>query len=173
MSNDFPLEPVLIFLLGTPFFEKLEPDELQEIIHLVDKVAFLKGDTIFNEGDPGDAWYVVYKGAVDVLNDGNKITSIGPQNCFGEMSILDKLPRSATVVASVDSVLLRITSEVFVQLIKEDKLVAYKLIHEMAILLSHRQRTSTEKLSELIKSEDISDVRTEIRSIVENSTVRE
>ncbi|OOZ42449.1 cyclic nucleotide-binding domain-containing protein [Solemya elarraichensis gill symbiont] len=173
MSKDFPLEPVMIFLLGTPFFEKLQPEELQEIIHLVEKVAFLKGDTVFNEGDPGDAWYVVYKGAVDVLKNGQKITTIESQDCFGEMSILDKLPRSATVQASVDSVLLRITSEVFDQLIKEKKLVAYKLVHEMAILLSNRQRASTEKLSELIGHEDINNVHTEMRNIVEKSSVRE
>jgi CRP/FNR family cyclic AMP-dependent transcriptional regulator len=173
MKRHISPEHMITFLLETPFFEKLEPRELQEIIHIVKEVEYKAGDILFEEGDSGDAWYVVYRGAVDILKYGEKIAEIGEKGCFGEMSILDKLPRSATVRAAIDSIFLRVSSEDFDKLTNEKHPVAYKLIHEMAILSSQRQRDTTAKLSLLLQSSDVNDVHAGIRCIVGESTVRE
>lgn len=164
---------MITFLLETPFFETLEPRELQEILHVVKEAEYQAGDILFEEGTEGDAWYVVYRGGVDILKSGEKIAEIGEKGCFGEMSILDKLPRSATVRASADSIFLRVGSEDFDKLVTEEHPVAYKLIHEMAILSSQRQRDTTIKLSQLLNSSDVDDVHAGIRHIVGESTVSE
>ena len=166
-------EQIIPFLLETPLFEKLDLSELLNIIHIIESIEFPEGATIFNEGDSGDAWYVVYKGTLNVVNDDEKVGCIREKGCFGEMSILDNLPRSATISAARDSVLLRVNSEPFNELLQQHNLVAYKLIHQMAILLSERQRHTTQVLSELIKDTNVEHVYSEIRSLVGDSTVME
>lgn len=173
MTSHISREQMITFLLETPFFEMLDPRELMEIIHIVEKADFKSGEVVFEEGATGDAWYIVYRGSVDVLNNGEKIAEIGQKSCFGEMSVLDKLPRSATIVANEDSVLLCVKSSIFNELVNEANPVAYKLIYEMAKLLSNRQRASTAKLSELLRDNNVDDVHKGIKDIVGVSTLRE
>jgi CRP-like cAMP-binding protein len=177
METKLERERLITFLLETPMFENLEPSEIMEIIHIVDIQQFQAGETVFNEGDAGDAWFVLYRGGVEVLKKGDagekKITDLGPQACFGEISILDGSPRSATIRATEDSIVFRVTRDSFAELINDDHLVVYKLIHQMAILLAERQRTTTYRLSELLKTEGLEDVHSGIRYIVGESSVRE
>ena len=177
METKVTRERLITFLLETPMFDKLEPSEIMEIIHIVEVEIYKAGDIIFREGDTGDAWYVLYHGAVDVLKHGasgeKKITSLGPQSCFGEISILDGSPRSATIRVAEDSVVFRVARDAFTELIDNDHLVAYKLLHHMAILLAERQRTTTLRLSELLKASELTDVHEGIMSIVGESSVRE
>ena len=170
-------ERLITFLLETPLFEKLDPAEIQEIIHVVEVDEHQAGHIIFCEGDPGDAWFVMYRGAVEVLKHGaggeKRRAVIGPEECFGEMSILDGLPRSATIRATEDSVVLRVRRDAFGELLDDDHLVAYKLIHHMAILLAERQRTTTLRLSELLNESEIMDVHECIKGIVGEAAVKE
>ena len=170
-------ERMLTFLLETPMFEKLEPSELMEVIHIVEVRQYKAGDIIFSEGEPGDAWFVLYRGTVDVLKHGltgeKKITEIPEKACFGEISILDGSPRSATIQAETDAVAFRIPRDAFSALIDSKHLVAYKLLHQMAILLATRQRGTTARLSELLGATSLADVHEGIKGIVGESSVRE
>lgn len=170
-------ERLITFLLETPMFEELEPSELMEIIHIVKTEEYREGDVVFSEGDPGDAWYVLYRGAVEVLKHGatgeKRITTLGPQACFGEISILDGSPRSATVRVTEDSLVFRVPRDSFSELTDNGHLVAYKLLHQMAILLAARQRSTTLRLSELLNATEITEVHDEIMNIVGESSVRE
>jgi CRP-like cAMP-binding protein len=120
---------------------------------------------------------VLYRGAVEVLKHGSngekRITTLGPQDCFGEISILDGSPRSATIHTTEDSVVFRVPRDAFAELLDNDHLVAYKLLHHMAILLAERQRTTTLRLSELLNATGIAEVHAGIMSIVGKSSVRE
>jgi len=170
-------ERLITFLLETPMFEKLDPSEIMEIIHIVEIEQYQAGDIVFREGDKGDAWFVLYKGAVEVIKQGatgeKRIAELGPQACFGEISILDGSPRSATIRVTEDSVAFRVSREAFGELIDDDHLVAYKLLHQMAILLADRQRTTTLRLSELLNAGEITEVHEGIMGIVGESSVRE
>ena len=177
MESKITRERLITFLLETPMFENLDPSEIMEIIHIVDIEQFQAGETIFSEGDTGDSWFVLYRGAVEVLKERDtgekKITELGPQACFGEISILDGSPRSATIHATEDSVVFRVPRGAFGELMDNDHLVAYKLIHQMAILLAERQRNTTLRLSELLSTTAITEVHEGIRGIVGESSVRE
>ena len=177
METKVTRERLITFLLGTPMFEKLDPSELIEIIHIVEVEEYQTGDIIFSEGDPGDAWFVLYRGAIEVLKHGatgeKKITELEPQACFGEISILDGLPRSATIRVNEDSVVLRVPRDAFTELVESDHLVAYKLLQHMAILLAERQRNTTLRLSELLNATEIMEVHKGIMGIVGESSVRE
>ena len=177
METKVTRERLITFLLETPMFEKLVPSEIMEIIHIVEVEQYQAGDVVFREGDNGDAWFVLYRGAVEVLKHGSagekKIAELGSQACFGEISILDGSPRSATIRATEDSVTFRVPREAFGELIDDGHLVAYKLLHQMAILLAERQRTTTLRLSELLNAGEITEVQQGIMSIVGESSVRE
>lgn len=177
METKVTRERLITFLLETPMFEKLAPSEIMEIIHIVEVEQYQAGDVVFREGDTGDAWYVLYRGAIEVLKHGatgeKKIIELGPQACFGEISILDGSPRSATIRVTEDSVAFRVPRKAFSELLDNGHLVAYKLLHQMAILLAERQRTTTLRLSELLNASEITEVHEGIMSIVGESSVRE
>lgn len=73
------------------------------------------GEIIFNIGDYGDCAYLIEEGKVDIYiqKDGNefKVNSCGPGDIFGEMAIIDNLPRSATAKANIDTVLSVVTQD--------------------------------------------------------------
>jgi len=170
-------ENMITFLLTTPMFEDLEPQEIRDIIHIVEVEKFASGSIIFHEGDPGDAWYAIYNGEVEVQkkSDGGEKTvkTLGPRSCFGEIAVLDGLPRSASIRANGDTTLLRIPQDKFNDLIDKDHLIAYKLILHMALMLASRQRANTDALSKLLMANELSDIRNGISEIVGDSSFRE
>ncbi len=108
-------------------------DEFLE--HLVSTLTVLRigpGDLVFREGDPAREMYVVLDGEIEVLKKSRRgretrVAILGPNDCFGEMSIIDMQPRSATVRALGPARLLRITTEEMDALYRHD-LKSYTLI---------------------------------------------
>lgn len=170
-------ENMITFLLTTPMFGDLEPQEIMDIIHIVEVRQFGPGDILFSEGDSGDAWYAVYSGEVEVLkqsNSGEKtVNVIHPRACFGEIAVLDGLPRSATVRAVQETIVLRVPQDKFQEMLANDHLIAYKLIRHMALLLASRQRANTETLSRLLLANELASVHAGIREIVGDASMRE
>jgi len=177
MSVHISHENMITFLLTTPMFEDLEPREISEVIHIIEPIKYGPGDIIFREGESGDGWYALYSGEVEVVKkSGNaeiSIRTLGPHSCFGEIAVLDGLPRSATIRTAKESVALRIPQDKFGELLNEDHLVAHKLIKHMALLLANRQRSGTEVLSRLLHVNNLADVHERIKEIVGESSIRE
>ena len=177
METKITRERLITFLLETPMFDNLDPTEIMEIIHIVEVEQYQAGDIVFSEGDAGDAWFVLYSGAVEVLKHGaageKKITELGPRACFGEIAILDGSPRSATIRVTRDSVVFRVPRGAFAELLESDHLVAYKLLQHMAVLLAERQRSTTLRLSKLLNATEIVEVHEGIMGIVGETSVRE
>jgi CRP-like cAMP-binding protein len=149
------LEQIITFLLEAPMFGDLDPTELSEIVHIMQVRRVRDGHAIFREGDPGDAWYVIYEGEADVTKNDEfgppkSIAQIGPRACFGEMAILDHSPRSASVVSRGDSTVFRFPRNEFEALLADDNLAAYKLVYEMAKVLTVRARNTTQALSDAL-----------------------
>ena len=63
---------------------------------------FAKGDTIFQEGERGDEFFVVVRGKVEIRSGNRHLETLGQNSIFGEMALIDDSPRSATVVALTD-----------------------------------------------------------------------
>lgn len=151
------LERIITFLLEAPMFGDLDSAELSQIVHIMQVQRFREGHAIFREGDPGDAWYVIFEGEADVFKNedflpARRIARIGPRACFGEMAILDHGPRSATVNANGDTTVFRFPRKDFEQLLRDNNLAAYKLIYEMAKVLSGRARGTAQQLSEALSA---------------------
>lgn len=151
------LEQIINFLLETPMFRDLDASELSQIVHIMQVQRIRDGHAVFREGDPGDAWYVIFDGTADVYKDAEflparRIFHLTPRSCFGEIAILDHSPRSASVIARGDLAVFRFPRKEFEELLAEGNLAAYKLIYEMAKVMAQRQRTTTQQLTNALSS---------------------
>jgi uncharacterized membrane protein len=125
-----------IELLKTiPLFESLELEDLTALANRLREVPAANGHTVFVQGDEGDAMYVIEDGAVDIVAGSGKqkviLTSLFKQQYFGELSLLDGAPRSATAVANRDSLLLALERDDFVEFIKKRPEAALSIMHEV------------------------------------------
>jgi CRP-like cAMP-binding protein len=160
--SSITLEQIINFLLEAPMFGDLDAIQLSQIVHIMQVQRARDGQIIFREGDPGDAWYVIFEGLADVYKSdeflpSRRIASLGPRACFGEMAILDHSPRSASVVARGEATVFRFPRKEFELLLKEDNLAAYKLIYEMAKVLCSRSRNTAQQLSEALADQNSPD----------------
>jgi CRP-like cAMP-binding protein len=103
-------------LSGSPLFEMLSNQELEAVAELCQLRALGAGETLFDEGELGDSVFVVASGEVDVLRRDahgqlKSIATLEAPQFFGEMSLIDKEYRSATVRAKTPASVLRLTTE--------------------------------------------------------------
>ena len=94
-----------------PLFKLLDSDERVQLAAVLEETQIANGETLFKIGDPGDSLYIVRSGLVEMFvkdHTGEKIllTTAGPGDLFGELSLLDNGPRAATAVALEDTELL-------------------------------------------------------------------
>ena len=122
----FSVEQVLELLRKVDLFEGLPEGQLREVAAIVEGLELDEGEVLFQEGEPGDAFYAVFSGAVEIV----KRTASGTEKmairrtgeAFGEMALLDDAPRSATARAIEETRLVTISRESFQALLGGDSL---------------------------------------------------
>jgi CRP/FNR family cyclic AMP-dependent transcriptional regulator len=107
--------------------------------HEPDIRSFRQGETIFKEGDPADCMFAVVEGAVEIELRGTVVEHIPPGGVFGEMALIDGLPRSATAVATVDCNLAAINEKRFLRLVELTPRFALQM---MQVITERLRRTS-------------------------------
>ena len=120
-----------------PLFASLPEAELRAFAPLLRERRFTKGAMILQQGDPGDALFVIASGQVKVLligEDGREVilSVLGPGAFFGEMSLLDDEPRSAHVVAMDDATLLQLRREDFQARLRASPDVGIAVLRELS-----------------------------------------
>ncbi|GHO67310.1 hypothetical protein KSD_11890 [Ktedonobacter sp. SOSP1-85] len=115
-------------------FSTLNKKELQEIAKNCQERTFSAGSTLFSQGDPGVALYVLTQGNVRISQANNSdraeevIGSAGVGEVLGEMALLDELPRSATVVAAEDVTVLVLPVWEFRSILRSHPDITLKLL---------------------------------------------
>jgi CRP-like cAMP-binding protein len=110
----------VIFLKSVDIFEHATVEQLGRIAGLTEEVHFEPGETIFNEGDLGDAFYVLLSGRVSIEKNGNTLREIKEKEAFGALEMLDFHPRAVTAKA-VDQVrALKVNGQEFHDLLSLD-----------------------------------------------------
>ena len=140
-------------------FRDLLPQEIREMEQVASEEVYPRDKTIFQEGDPGDALYVVKSGEVRISRctpaGVEKVLSrLGPRSFFGEMSLLDGRTRSATATADSRCVLWRIAKSDVDKLLGNNSIAAYKVIHAFSRTLCYRLRKMNDVLIELFSDPD-------------------
>jgi CRP-like cAMP-binding protein len=92
-------------LRANPIFAPLPPGTLEQLADALEEVDAAAGEEIVRQGEPGDRFYLIKSGALDVQIDGKLVQTLDPGDSFGEIALLRDLPRTATVKARTDAVL--------------------------------------------------------------------
>ena len=126
-----------IDLLGSvPLFEGLSRKELAQIEKLGKEVSFDPGRTIVQEGENGVGFHLILEGKAKVTVGRRTRMSLGPGDWFGELSLIDQGPRTATVTADTPVHTFSLVSWDFLSLVDKNPKIARKVMVEMA----HRLR---------------------------------
>ena len=130
------------FIARVPIFASCTPDEISAIAGVAQGAFFQPSQIIVTQGTPGQAFYMILNGRVEILRDGVSLGGFGPGDLFGEMSLLDQAPRSATIRAIDQVECLMLSSWDFKALLEKHPSIAIKLLE----VLSRRLRVADERL---------------------------
>ena len=119
-------------LAATPLFAGLEAEELGRIADRTVETDYRSGGVIVREGEIGTGFFVIVSGAVRVVRDGETVGRLGPGEFFGELSVLDRRPRNAQVVADVPTTCLALASWDLEAVISEQPTVALAMLRVLA-----------------------------------------
>jgi CRP-like cAMP-binding protein len=103
------------------------------------------GGTVFREGEPGDAVYVVLDGKVELRLGGRLVETVGPGGILGEMALIEHAPRVATATAKVDCDLLPISEQRFMSMIQQTPHFALQIMKVMAARLRRMNQKIAKK----------------------------
>jgi CRP-like cAMP-binding protein len=142
------MDDVLNVLRQAALFEGLSQQELQAIAALSQPRTFHSGEIITTQGEHGDELFVVSQGFVEVTlmnpaggGEPRTVVQLGPGQIVGEMSLVDRGPRSATVRSLTDGALLHaLKRDAFLQLCQTDTHLGYLVMRNMAADLSFKLR---------------------------------
>ncbi len=131
-------------------FSTLTDQEIQIISRITRLKNVSKGQVIFQEGDIGDALYIILKGKVKISlydEDGDEyiLDIIGKDGFFGELALIDELPRSADVIAIEDSEFLIVHRNDFLKMLLENPTITISILKT----LSQRLRAADERIKGL------------------------
>lgn len=158
----------MVTLKTAELFRLLKPDELASVSRVAQERVFSVGAEIFREGDPGDGLYIVTSGLVEIsgiINSDQRqvLSQIKPGGVFGEMAVIEQLPRSACATAVTPTTVLFVSCAEMQELIKRSTVMAGALLQ----LVSQRLRDFNQHyLREVVQAERLAAVGKFARSIV-------
>lgn len=97
-------------LAGCPLFKGIDQAGLAGLAEVSTPVDFPAGHVIARQGEIGTGFFVVISGLVRVVRDGEIVARLGPGEFFGELSVLDRMPRNASVIADAPTSCLALAS---------------------------------------------------------------
>ena len=141
---------------GLSLFSGLSRTEFDIVANVLRMVHIKKGDSIFKEGDTGKEMYVLLSGAMSAYrrqSDGNqrRLFEIRLGDFFGEMSIIEHEPRSATISATEDSWVIMFREVDFYRIIAEQPLLGFKLLRVISIVQNQWLDQMSKSYNDLIR----------------------
>jgi len=131
-------------LAQVPLFAPLSPRHLKRIADVTEEHRYMEGAAVVREGDSGDTFYVILEGGAKVVSKaGRVLAQLVPGDFFGEISLLDGGPRTATVVATTPLVMLGLSRGAFQKLLSTEPAVAVKLLQHVAAMLRRLERPAS------------------------------
>ena len=115
-----------------PLFSRLSKSELRDLAMLADEIDLRDGKEMTRQGHPGREFFVLLEGTADVRKNGRKINSLGPGDFFGEIALVSREPRTATVTATSPVRTLVITDRSFRRLLEDSPEIQLKVLEALA-----------------------------------------
>jgi CRP-like cAMP-binding protein len=124
-------KPTADLLSTVDLFQSLSKRELQRLMATAKELSFDAGDVVVNEGDEDGRFYLVLDGEARIVKGKRTLATLGPGDYFGEISLVDGEPRSATVIAASPIRALSLARWNFRPLLDEHPAITRKLLLEM------------------------------------------
>lgn len=138
-----PMVEKILFLKRVPLFAGVPTRDLVQVAGITEEVACESERRIITEGEAGSAMFLIVEGEVAIHRGDQRLATLHPQDCFGEMSILDNEPRSASATALTDCLLLKVDQDHFHGILAQNSDVALAIIRT----LTRRLRSTDAKPS--------------------------
>ena len=130
-------------LRKSPLFEGLSDEELGQLMDMAEPVTLRPGEILIKQGELGDSAYVVISGDFEVQKQSGqsliKIDVRNPGDVVGEMALLSRAPRNATLIAKTDGEVLRIPQEAFEKLLVSSTTAAMAVLHWVIVRLTQNE----------------------------------
>jgi serine/threonine protein phosphatase PrpC/CRP-like cAMP-binding protein len=140
-----------------PIFADLSYPQLVRVMNMGRISPMAEGQPLCREGQVSSALQVILRGQVELSRDGTTLTALGPGQHFGEMSLIDDLPHSTTVVCTEEGKVMSLVRKDFEAILKREAPLAVKLLRRFVSELSNRLRKTNEALTEA-RAEAIDDI---------------
>lgn len=145
------------FLVSLALFDSFNVEELSILAKHMSYVHLTRGEFLFVEGDKGTFMGFVVRGILEVLKkteSGENVTiaRLTKGSSIGEMALIDKSPRSATVIAKQPTTMVTLTEKGFDLLAEKAPALSVKFIQKIARLLSLNMRRTSSKLADMIQT---------------------
>lgn len=120
------------YLRQVPYFEHFNAIEIRHLIEQGYRQRLAAGETLFREGEPGDTFYIILSGAVNIFVEqlDRSLQTLGRGQFFGELALMLGIPRTASVQAITDTVLFAINQQGFQQLLQNQPKIGTRIIEE-------------------------------------------
>jgi CRP/FNR family cyclic AMP-dependent transcriptional regulator len=119
-------------LASVPLFAACSKKELAALARAAEERTLPAGTVVVREGAAGDAFYVVVAGQARVTRGGRTVATLGPGDFFGDLALLDRAPRNATVTTTADADLVVLGQRTFLTMVDESPAFARKLLLGLA-----------------------------------------
>ena len=119
-------------LRKVPLFSKLNKQGLQQVAQIADELDLPAGKEMATEGDRGREFFVLLNGEAEVTKQGTRINTMKKGDFFGEIALVTKMPRTATVTATSDVDVLVITERDFDALLKKTPEIGRSIAEALA-----------------------------------------
>jgi CRP/FNR family cyclic AMP-dependent transcriptional regulator len=148
--------PDLAFLRRVKIFRDISEPHLVALWVRLSERRLRKGEVLFRAGDPGEEVFLIRAGNIVVSSPvqgrvEQVLAHLGPGDFFGEMSLFDEEPRSATIQAATDALLLSLSRQSLFQFIDSNPRAAAALLYQVVRVISSRLRASTELVAEVTR----------------------
>lgn len=130
-----------VALAAVPLFEGLSKRHLKRVASAAEVVNYMAGHSIVREGEAGESFFVVLTGQAKVTVKGRTVNRVLPGDHFGEISLLDGGPRTATVVSETPMTMLMITRKAFTRALEDAPDLAISLMESLARMIRRVDRS--------------------------------
>jgi CRP/FNR family cyclic AMP-dependent transcriptional regulator len=138
-------------LMKIPIFQDLDQGELRKIKHILHQRGYKKDEVIFNEGDVGLGMYIIIGGCVQIVcgPQSHILAELSEGDFFGELSLLDDSPRSASAITKTPCKILCFFKPELLDLIDRSPKLGSRILFKLAWTISERLKSTNEQLAAL------------------------
>ncbi len=135
--------------------QSFSDEDLAKLSNFCEMREMSEGTTVFIENMPGESLFLIKKGTIRISKmfaegDEKTLVVLGPEDIFGEMAVIDGLPRSATARVAEDAELISVKKKDLERLCKEDAALALKMVSNIVRVFSKRVRESNEEYRDML-----------------------